>query len=215
MTREKIAGLFIIFEEGKYRLQQKKALMATVATVEAAWIIGRIQSEAGMTPSDFGVELAQDAGSGWRVTGLHFSKLLAAFAASTSPGDVPYTPIVNNPSGGESLVLYFGYDEDILHVRAQRQLAIVAALLKDDAGKSLRITGHADALGTEDYNLALSARRAYSVRDRLIELGVPASQIITEGFGESVPLAANIREDGTDNPEGRSRNRRTEIFLDF
>lgn len=215
VTREKVAGLFIIIEEGNYRLRESKSLMATVAGAEAAWIIGRIQSQAGLTPSDFGIELAREADAGWRVTGLHFSKLLATFAASTSPGNVPYTPIVDNPSGGESLVLYFGYDEDMLHLRAQRQLAIVAALLRDDASKSLRITGHADALGTEDYNLALSARRAFSVRDRLIELGVPTRQINTEGFGESAPLAANVREDGSDNPEGRSRNRRTEIFLDF
>ena len=122
---------------------------------------------------------------------------------------------MENPAGGESLVLYFGYDEDILHLRAQRQLLIVATLLKDDATKKLRITGHADAMGTEDYNLGLSARRAFSVSDNLIKLGVPARQIITEGFGESAPLAANVREDGTDNPEGRSKNRRTEILLDF
>ncbi|MCB1096795.1 MAG: OmpA family protein [Verrucomicrobiae bacterium] len=215
VTREKIAGLFIIIEEGKYRLQESKPLMATVATSDAAWIIGRIESDAGMAASDFGVELARKPGSEWKVTGLHFSKLLASFAASASPDAVPYTPIVENPSGGESLVLYFGYDEDMLHLRAQRQLLIVATLMKDDATKKLRITGHADAMGTEDYNLALSARRAYSVRDSLIKLGVPADQIITQGFGESAPLAANVREDGSDNPEGRSKNRRTEIFLDF
>lgn len=215
ITREKIAGLFIIIEEGKYRLQDRKPLMATVATADAAWIIGRIHSDAGMDASDFGVELARSPGNDWQVTGLHFSKLLADFAASSSPEAVPYTPIVENPSGGESLVLYFGYDEDILHLRAQRQLLIVSTLLKDDSSKRLRITGHADAMGTEDYNLALSARRAFSVRDQLIKLGVPAQQIETKGFGESAPLAANVRDDGTDNPEGRSKNRRTEIYLDF
>lgn len=215
VTREKIAGLFIIIEEGKYRLQEHKPLMATVATSDSAWIIGRIESDAGMVPSDFGVELARSPGSPWKVTGLHFSKLLASFAASANPEAVPYTPIVENPSGGESLVLYFGYDEDMLHLRAQRQLLIVATLLKGDATKKLRITGHADAMGTEDYNLELSARRAFSVRDNLIELGVPARQVITEGFGEVAPLAANVREDGTDDPEGRSKNRRTEILLDF
>ncbi|MGK0185248.1 MAG: outer membrane protein OmpA-like peptidoglycan-associated protein [Verrucomicrobiales bacterium] len=215
ISREKIAGLFIIMEEGKYRMQQRKPLMATVATADSAWIVGRIRSDAGMDASDFGVEMARTPGSDWKITGLHFSKLLASFAASSSPESVPYTPIVENPSGGESLVLYFGYDEDMLHLRAQRQLLIVATLLKEDSSKRLRITGHADAMGTEDYNFALSGRRAYSVRDQLIQLGVPARQIETQGFGESTPLADNQREDGTDNPEGRSKNRRTEIFLNF
>jgi OOP family OmpA-OmpF porin len=215
ITREKIAGLFIIFEEGGYRLKAEKSLNATVATDDSAWVIGQIESEAGLEASDFGIELAQNLGE-WKVTGLHFSKLLATFAAASSgPDSVPYTPIVENPAGGESLVLYFGYDEDMLHLRAQRQLSIVSALLRDDARKVIRITGHADALGSEDYNDNLSERRALAARARLIELGVPPKQVVAEGFGESAPAAENVRADGTDNPEGRSKNRRTEIFLDF
>ena len=215
VTREKVAGLFIIFDEGRYRLRGEKGLMATVATSDVAWIVGRIESEAGLAPSDFGIELAHGKDGGWRVKGLHFSKLLASFAAASTQDAVPYTPIVDNPAGGESLVLYFGYDEDRLHLRAQRQLSIVAALLKNDLDKGIRITGHADALGSEPYNDQLSRRRAFAVRDQLVGLGVDPAQIVTEGFGESVPLADNVRPDGSDNPEGRSKNRRTEIFLDF
>jgi outer membrane protein OmpA-like peptidoglycan-associated protein len=70
-------------------------------------------------------------------------------------------------------------------------------------------------VGTDDYNYKLSAARAKNVREHLHSLGVNPSQIETLGFGATAPLDPNKQSDGTDNPEGRSRNRRTEIYLDF
>jgi outer membrane protein OmpA-like peptidoglycan-associated protein len=87
--------------------------------------------------------------------------------------------------------------------------------LKSDAARKLQISGHTDALGAEDYNKDLSRRRAEVVTSTLKSLGVNATQIVETGMGASLPLDPNRRQDGTDNPEGRSRNRRTEIYLDF
>jgi outer membrane protein OmpA-like peptidoglycan-associated protein len=53
------------------------------------------------------------------------------------------------------------------------------------------------------------------VKTQLVELGVPSSQVITEGLGKAQPLGPNQKADGSDDPEGRSKNRRAEIFLDF
>ena len=143
-------------------------------------------------------------------------EMLAGYMQSAGiAGGVAYAPIVRNPAGGESLVVYFDFNQAGLVPRAQRQLEIVAKLLRDDTTRKLRLSGFADAIGSDEYNRRLSAARAHAARDALISLGVSPDQIVTEGFGKLQPLDANTKPDGSDNPEGRSRNRRTEIFLDF
>ena len=63
--------------------------------------------------------------------------------------------------------------------------------------------------------MALSDRRAESVKLKLVEMGVPFGQVETKGFGKAQPLGPNQLADGSDNPEGRGQNRRAEIYLDF
>lgn len=213
---ERLAGLCIVFEEGRYEFKPTKPLIITVANPEVSWVIAQVQSPSLQQSTEFGLEL-QRAGvdQPWRVVGLNLSEILGSYAASASKLGVPYTPIVKNPSGGESLALYFEYDQAQLHPRAQKQLEIVAGLLKSDPGKKLHITGHTDDKGTDDYNIRLSRSRADTVKQQLSALGVSESQIITIAAGKAQPLSPNQKADGSDDPEGRSKNRRAEIFLDF
>jgi len=213
---EKLAGLCIVFEEGKYALKQSKPLIITVASPNVSWVIAQVESESLQQSTEFGVELQRETEqSPWQVVGLNLSDLLSSFAQAASKLGVPYTPIVQNPKGGESLALYFEYDQAELHPRAQKQLSIVAEMLKSDSKRKLYITGHTDAMGTDDYNIRLSQARAKTVKEQLAALGVAADQVVTEGMGKAVPLSPNQKADGSDDPEGRSRNRRAEIFLDF
>ena len=70
----------------------------------------------------------------------------------------------------------------------------------------ISITGYTDSKGTKEYNKELSLRRAESVEEKLIELGLPPEKIIeTKGTGDSNPIASN------DTEEGRTANRRIEI----
>ena len=70
----------------------------------------------------------------------------------------------------------------------------------------ISITGYTDSKGTKEYNKELSLRRAESVEEKLIELGLPPEKIIeTKGKGDSNPIASN------DTEEGRTANRRIEI----
>lgn len=215
VTHEKLAGLCIVFEEGEYTMIPGSSLNVTAANEDRAWALVRVRSPKQNTDSEFGVEMSRDAQKQWKVDALDFSKLLQTYVQSTDAGKVYYTPIVKNPSGGESLVVYFEYDKAELGERGNRQMEIVADLLKSDPARKMRLSGYADALGSEDYNYQLSKRRAETVQKKLSELGVPAEQIVTRGFGAAAPLDPNTKEDGSDNPEGRSRNRRTEIYLDF
>jgi OOP family OmpA-OmpF porin len=81
----------------------------------------------------------------------------------------------------------------------------VAASLIDNPGVRVEIGGHTDSTGDDAYNLQLSTRRAESVRDELIGLGVDAEQLIARGYGETLPIADN------DAPAGRVANRRVEL----
>jgi outer membrane protein OmpA-like peptidoglycan-associated protein len=216
VTREKVAGLCILFEEGAYTIAEHRPLSATAAGNDAAWVIVKVRSGRDGHESDFGLELRRLASGAWQVAGINFSKMLASYAASAGATEgVAYSPIVKNPSGGESLVVYFDFNEAGLVPRARRQLEIVANLLRDDPRRKLRLSGHADAIGSDTYNRRLSAARALAVKETLASLGVSPQQIVTEGLGTLRPLDPNTKPDGSDNPEGRSRNRRTEIFLDF
>ena len=215
VTHEKLAGLCIVFEEGEYAMIPGSSLNVTAANEERAWALVRVRSAKQSTDSEFGVEMSKNSQNQWKVDALDFSKLLQTYVESTEGGKVYYTPIVKNPSGGESLVVYFEYDKSDISERGLHQLQIVADLLKSDPARKMRLSGYADALGTEDYNYQLSKRRAESVQKKLAELGVPPEQIVTRGFGAEAPLDPNKKEDGSDNPDGRSRNRRTEIYLDF
>ena len=211
----KIAGLCIAFEEGQYRLQEQKPIVATVSTDKVSWVIAKIHSDILKEDSEFGLEMETQDGKGWRVVGLNLSKLLADNAKSSALVGIPYSPLVMNPKGGESIALYYEYDQSELHPRAKKQLEIVANILKASKEKKLKIGGHTDALGSDDYNVNLSKKRAEAVKAFMIATGVPLGQVETVGFGKTNPLSPNVNPDGSDNPDGRSRNRRAEILLDF
>ncbi len=213
---ERLVGLCIVFEEGQYNLNPAKPLIVTIANPEVSWVIAQVQSESLQQNTEFGVELKRaDIAQPWKVAGLNLSDILGSFAKSASKLGVPYTPIVKNPKGGESLALYFEYDRAELHPRALKQLEVISALMKADPSKKLRIAGHTDEKGEDDYNIRLSRDRAEAVKRQLAALGVPADQVETTGLGKAQPLSPNKKSDGTDDPEGRSHNRRAEIYLDF
>ena len=213
---ERLVGLCIVFEEGQYALNPAKPLIITIANPEVSWVIAQVQSESLQQNTEFGVELKRaDIAQPWKIVGLNLSDILGSFAKSASKLGVPYTPIVKNPKGGESLALYFEYDRAELHPRALKQLEVIAALMKADPSKKLRIAGHTDEKGEDDYNIRLSRGRAEAVKHQLAVLGVPAAQVETTGLGKAQPLSPNKKSDGTDDPEGRSHNRRAEIYLDF
>ena len=212
----KIAGLCILFEEGQYHLRKSKPLRAMFQRPDAAGFLANVEATDGTQSAQFSLTLVlPPSASKWRVTEINLDQLLADYARRVAGGDVYYSPLVKNPGGGDTLALYFGFDEDTMNPRTRRQLEIVSLILRADPGKKITLSGHTDSLGTENYNQSLSSRRADVVRDYLIKAGVSGSQIVTIGKGSSQPRRPNVTETGQDNPEGRRTNRRTEIYLDF
>jgi outer membrane protein OmpA-like peptidoglycan-associated protein len=90
---------------------------------------------------------------------------------------------------------------------ADRALDRLAQFMKDNAGTHVLIEGHTDSVGTDDYNLALSQRRAQAVADALSARGVSTDRAMTKGLGKAYPVASN------DTQAGRQQNRRVEIIF--
>jgi len=212
---EKVAALCFVFEEGQFELAEDTPLVITATSDEASWGVAKVRSQAWNKEAEFGLEMAPADNGEWQVVGLNFSSLLSAYAQASAAGEVAFTPLVDSPEGGQSLALFFKYDDARLHPRAERQLNIVADMLRQDSSKEIRVTGHADARGSEDYNEELSRTRAVFVKEYLLARGVDVAQIKTTGAGESLPLRPNSKADGTDDPDGRAHNRRAEMYLDF
>jgi outer membrane protein OmpA-like peptidoglycan-associated protein len=106
----------------------------------------------------------------------------------------------------------FDFDKADLRNEAAPALEKVAAVLKAYPAAAVAIEGHTDSKGNDQYNQALSERRAASVRGWLGGHGV-GNPITTRGWGAKKPVAPNSKPGGADDPEGRQKNRRVEITL--
>jgi peptidoglycan-associated lipoprotein len=84
--------------------------------------------------------------------------------------------------------IYFDFDSSELRTDTRETLAANAEWLKQNASVRVEIEGHSDDRGTNEYNMALGAKRAQVMRDYLITLGVPANRLSTISFGEEVPV---------------------------
>lgn len=101
----------------------------------------------------------------------------------------------------------FDTGESRLLPASTRHMATLADVLKRDPQRTATIDGHTDSVGSDNANFQLSERRARSVADALVVLGVPSDRLSTRGHGARMPVADN----GT--AAGRQMNRRVEVVL--
>ena len=135
-------------------------------------------------------------------------KLLAVVAVAfllgaceePAPTPAPPPPVRN-------FLVFFDFDKSTLTPRALDIVKEAATVAK--AGQNARVTctGHTDTAGPANYNMALSLRRANSVKNALVQQGVPATSISVVGRGEEALLVAT--KDGVREPQ----NRRVEIVV--
>ncbi len=105
----------------------------------------------------------------------------------------------------------FDFDKAQVRADAGKVLDALATALQKVPSRAIEVRGHTDAKGSDDYNQALSERRAQAVVAALRQRGV-AQDASARGYGEAQPVAPND-VDGRDNPGGRQLNRRVEIFV--
>ncbi|MGV0027642.1 OmpA family protein [Phormidesmis priestleyi] len=110
--------------------------------------------------------------------------------------------------------ILFDFDKSELRPTAKPTLAKLSLLLKNYKSAPVAINGHTDSKGSDEYNQTLSNKRAESVKTYLSQnFGIDASRLQPQGFGKNQPIAPNANPDGSDNPQGRQKNRRVEVII--
>lgn len=106
----------------------------------------------------------------------------------------------------------FEFDKADIRPAAEVELRTLAELI-GKTQSTVELRGYADAKGEDAYNLTLSGRRADAVKAWLAANGIAAARLQAKGFGETDPVAPNENPDGSDDPEGRAKNRRVEAII--
>ena len=108
----------------------------------------------------------------------------------------------------------FEFNQATLTPQAEETLGALPAMLAQAGRHPVGIEGHTDSIGSAEYNQTLSEQRAQAVKTWLVaRQAVPPATPI-KGYGKSRPVAPNTRSDGSDDREGRQKNRRVEIVID-
>jgi photosystem I P700 chlorophyll a apoprotein A2 len=108
----------------------------------------------------------------------------------------------------------FDFDSADVKTEAEPSLQNVATVIREHPTARVSIEGHTDGMGADAYNQTLSESRAASVKQWLVSNAqIDGAHITTRGWGESKPIAQNSKPDGSDDPEGRAKNRRVEIVV--
>ena len=103
--------------------------------------------------------------------------------------------------------IFFGYDRIELQEASQNELGKLLDLLRGNPETRIVICGHSDNIGSDEYNMQLSLRRAKSVEAYLVAKGIAPARIVAKGYGKTRPVVPNNFPGGIDNPEGRALNR--------
>jgi len=123
---------------------------------------------------------------------------------------------------GAGVVLYlptvylFAFGKSEVDAAARTQLQEIASLLAEPmlAGRRITVEGHADGVGSRRYNVSLSEARAQAVIAVLEAGGVARTRLHSRAYGKDRPLEPNTLADGTDNPDGRAKNRRVALVIE-
>lgn len=111
------------------------------------------------------------------------------------------------PAASPVKEVYFDFDRYDLRADARETLKQNADWLKANASARVEIEGHCDERGTNEYNLALGAKRAQAAKDYLVSLGIAANRLSTISYGEEVPVCRDKTE------ECWQRNRRARFVI--
>ncbi len=159
-------------------------------------------------------------GKRYRLSAVKDSYLVGKRSISTINRDTSDTMQINIPikkiQKQESFIvenIYYDFDKATLKDESKPGLDSLIMFLEDNPQLIVEISAHTDSIGSKRYNQRLSQKRAESVVDYLVNQGIDTARLKAKGYGESQPIAPNTKPDGSDNPKGRAKNRRTEFKI--
>jgi outer membrane protein OmpA-like peptidoglycan-associated protein len=115
------------------------------------------------------------------------------------------------PAENIKINVFYEFNSSKITEESKNSLDTISNLMLKLPNISLLVSAHTDNKGSDTYNQTLSQKRANNIKDYLIKKGIEKSRIEAKGLGETMPIAPNENPDGSDNPDGRTKNRRTEI----
>jgi OmpA-OmpF porin, OOP family len=118
------------------------------------------------------------------------------------------------PPVDEAIVMdnvYYDFDKATLTKESHASLDKLVSLLNAHPEITIELSAHTDNKGNDEYNQRLSEARARSCVAYLVSKGIDKDRLQAKGYGASQPIAPNSNEDGSDSPDGRQKNRRTEF----
>ena len=191
-------------EAEKSRLAAEQAARQQ-AEAEAARAAAQAQQQAAQADAERARKLAEDADRARQQAeaekGDLRKRLLDQLNSVLQTSDSARGLIVNMSD------VLFDTAKYTLKPAAREKLAKISGIVLAHPGLSLKVEGHTNSVGSDEYNQLLSEQRASSVRDFLVQQGVPDHSVTSRGFGKTQPAATN------DTAEGRSKNRRVELVV--
>ncbi len=109
--------------------------------------------------------------------------------------------------------IYYEFNKADIREDAAVELDKLVQLLIDNPEIKIELGSHTDSIDDNAYNMLLSQRRAESAVRYIVQHGIAPDRLVAKGYGEERPIARNTNPDGTDNPVGRQKNRRTEFKI--
>jgi peptidoglycan-associated lipoprotein len=118
-----------------------------------------------------------------------------------------YANFIDKPEVLAADTIHFSFDSSALKSEEKPKAANVADYLKANGADGVRIEGHCDERGTEEYNRSLGERRSLALREELVRLGIDPERVMTLSYGKDRPADPGHTEDAW------SKNRRGEFIL--
>lgn len=187
----------------KDKLTGERFLLKTVNSAQAGEYDVKLESG-----NDYQILVKKD---GYLSNSYDFSTRSVA-TTTTLVKDIPLEAIPKEPIRIPNVL----YEFDKANVLESSKLALdttVLRLLQDNPQIIIEIMSHTDSKGNDLYNMKLSQKRAESVVSYLVSKGIKPERLKAKGYGETKPVAPNDKPDGSDNPEGRALNRRTDFKI--
>jgi outer membrane protein OmpA-like peptidoglycan-associated protein len=202
----------VILKGTVYDIKTKQTLSATVQLLDQS---GNIVKEV-ITGEDgnYMFEVTSDQEKKYSVSASKDQYGFASKKVTTPATSTKKVELLNNLNLGKLEVgakfilrnIYYDFDKAELKPESITELKKLLKMLRENPSMKVEIGSHTDNKGSNEYNIALSKRRAQSVVNWLVKNGIDKSRLASRGYGEDVPIASNDDEE-----EGRELNRRTEF----